>query len=168
MASKFKFITKLSIWGQALLTNLTTLLIVYFADESIFQDEIYISDLIYGLFALILVITTVACLAFIYIYRNQTPEGVLVDNKVLWLSVLVIGIAYTSGISTSSELASNFLDIVAVLVFYITGIRLLQMSENASSNEEKTQSAINSFFSIFLVSALLAVSILILSNFFSI
>ena len=52
----YSFISKPSFWSQSLLTNLTTLLIVYFADESIFREEILVPDLIYALFAFILVV----------------------------------------------------------------------------------------------------------------
>lgn len=141
-------------WAQALILTLTTLLIVYLTDEAIFQESLVVSDAVYNLYALLLIIVIIPCAAFLHIFRNRTPHGVLIDNKVLGVSLIIIGLAFISGLSTSGEAASKMLDIVSVSTFYIVGIRLLQMSEPDLSQEDRQKSAINTFFKLFGISIL--------------
>lgn len=153
-------------WAQALILTLTTLLIVYLADEAIFQESIVVSDAVYNLYALLLIITIIPCAVFLHIFRNRTPHGVLIDNKVLGVILIIIGLAFISGISASSDAASKMLDIVSVSTFYIVSIRLLQMSELDLSQEDRQKSAINTFFKLFGTSVLLTPIVIIVDHFF--
>ncbi len=157
-----RLFTNSSFWAQVFLTNLTSLLIVYFAEEAIFRDTVSVPGGVYAIFAFLLITTIFPCLAFLFIFRHKTPSDTLLDNRVLWLCTLIVGSAYISGISTSSVSAATILDIVAVSVFYITGFRLLQMNENGLGTGEKLQSAIKNFLKIFAVSVSIALMILFL------